>query len=357
MRTERSIRSYRLALVAMVLTLVGGTLLLNCVVDPLWHFAGNQITGINIGFNERQSKLNLAKKRASDADCVIYGSSRATLLDGRYFAERQCFNMAVSEGLAPEFPHYARALKQAGLQAKWVVLGADDLSFFNPPDRNNAPAWLRESRPAPMWWQDYLALDALQFSLRALAGKSPTPRYYRPDFSIAIEAGRRVYRPSPDELVPLALPAAEQDLSQRRTAYPDFMDAYRQLQAAHADAHWMVYVPPISLWRLAGMIRRGELEDYLDSIHRLTTLGAPVMDFSVPSALTADASATYDGSHFDLASNRRLAAMMMAGECEDCLRVDRLTRSQYRDAFHEAYRVWRKRMLSDVASPANGQRD
>lgn len=343
---------YRRSLLLTLGCTLACVLALNVAVDPLWHLGGNRVTGKNIGFNERLAKLNLARSQAAQADCVIYGSSRATLLNGDQVPGYRCFNMAVSEGLAQEFPLYADYLKQQGLKARLLVIGADDLSFFNPPTINHAPAWLQRGEPAPAWWRDYLSLDALQFSVRALAGKSPTPRYFREDFSIAIEPGRRHYRP--DNAALIALDSAVGDAgAPARQPYADYLDFYAQLIDKHADAEVVIYVPPISLWRLGDLIRRGELPDYLDSIHALSRLGVRVLDFSVPSALSSDPERTYDGSHYNLEVNARIGTWLRAEDCGPCLPVHRLSREEYRQRFRQAYVDWRGRTLAAEAGTAN----
>lgn len=334
--------TYRRSAILTAAGLLGLCLGLNLLVDPLWHFSGNRLSGQNMGFNERLSKLNRAARVVAGKDCVIYGSSRATLLDPSLFPDRDCYNMAVSEGLSAEFPYYARFLMGQGLAARTVILGADDLSFFSGGEEN-LPAWLRAGESQPRWWQDYLSLDALEFSIRALAGNSPRPRYYREDFSIAIEDEARAYRPDPANLVPVG----QGTNPPARIPNPDFLADYRRLLAMHSEATALIYIPPISLWRLGAMIRRGELEAYLDSIHALSVLGRPVLDFSVPSAITADPTLTYDGSHYSLGVNGRIAEALRRQACGPCLRVDALSRDEYRARFVAAYQA----RVEQVAGP------
>ena len=332
--------SYLRTLLLVLGLLIGLCFGLNLLVDPLWHFSGNRLTGQNMGFNERLSKLNRAARIVADKNCVIYGSSRGTLLDENFIDAYDCLNIAVSQGLAEEFPLIARFLKGHGLQAQLLIINADDLSFFSPPGAMTAPAFLRQgSQPAP-WWQDALSLDVLQFSLRALAGKSPTPRYYQEDFSITIEQGRRRYSPQADDLVPLQTAASVEG----RQVHPEFLDYYRQLIEQHPQAQVVIYIPPISLWRVSDMIRRGEFHDYLSSIHSLHQLGHPVMDFSVPSDITSDPERTYDGSHYNLDVNQVIAQNVLKGQCQHCLLVHELTEQDYRQQFERRYEESRLRL-------------
>ena len=50
---------------AIVTALLGATLTLNAVIDPLWYFSGNTIFPENYAFNERLAKSRLRPSRRS----------------------------------------------------------------------------------------------------------------------------------------------------------------------------------------------------------------------------------------------------------------------------------------------------
>jgi hypothetical protein len=55
----------------------------NCLVDPLWYLGGNVLTAVNYPFNKRMATMIRLLPRLNDYDCVIFGTSRASLLPGK----------------------------------------------------------------------------------------------------------------------------------------------------------------------------------------------------------------------------------------------------------------------------------
>lgn len=329
--------------VSIVLVLgLAATLALSLAVDPLWYHQGNRITGKNIAFNERVAKLNRLLADPDPYDCIIFGSSRTTLLNEPYFEESNCFNMAVNLGMVGEFVAFAEYLSERGIRFKTVYVGVDGFDFFTANVTQSVPDYVLEGRDPPGWLRNYLTLDALEFSIRGLLGKSPTPRYYTENFTVDIEPGRRVYRPDPADLDP----ATERSLPAARQFWPEHVALYRRLNDIYADSEVRFYVPPISIWRIDDYYRRGEIDGYLSGIHAVGQLGRPLLDFSVPSSLTIDPDRTYDGSHYSLDTNRRIAQALETLSCEFCLEVHRLSLAEYRQSFDAAYEARRAEVLA-----------
>lgn len=318
------------------------TLTLSLIIDPLWYHQGNRITQKNIGFNERVSKLNRLLANPDAFDCLIFGSSRTTLLNEPYFEESTCINMAVSLGMVGEFVAFAEYLSDRGIRPAKVYIGVDGFNFFTANVTQTVPEYVLDGGDPPHWLRSYLTLDALEFSIRGLAGKSPVPRYYTADFTVDIEPGRRVYRPDVGAL----RPDTERSLPTARPYRPDHLTLYQRLVDIYADSDVRFYVPPISLWRIDDFYRRGEIDGYLASIHAVGQLGRPLLDFSIPSSLTIDPTRTYDGSHYDLDANRSIAHSLETLTCDLCLPVHSLSLAEYRHAFNAAYEARRAEVLS-----------
>src|SRR3546814_13939979 len=120
------------------------------LVDPLWYVRGNRLTGVNYLFNERLAKSNLLLQAPRRYDFVIFGSSRATLLDGRLIKDHTCFNYAFSLGQSYEYLQFARFAKQFGLDPSLVIVAIDGENFVQRTDGYNPPAFVRNRRrPTP----------------------------------------------------------------------------------------------------------------------------------------------------------------------------------------------------------------
>ena len=79
-KSRRRFRTYLGWLLGTIGVIVAGCFAVNCLVDPLWYLRGNVLTGVNFAFNERLAAINRFLPRLGEYDCVIFGSSRASLL-------------------------------------------------------------------------------------------------------------------------------------------------------------------------------------------------------------------------------------------------------------------------------------
>ena len=78
--SKRRFRIYGGWLLATVGLIVAACFAVNCLVDPLWYLRGNVLTGINYPFNERLAEIIRFLPRLQEYDCIIFGTSRASLL-------------------------------------------------------------------------------------------------------------------------------------------------------------------------------------------------------------------------------------------------------------------------------------
>ena len=94
-RSRKRLVTFIGALLATAGVIVAACFAVNCLVDPLWYLRGNVLSEINYPFNERLSKLVRFLPRMADYDCMIFGTSRATLLPEEKAKGYRCYNMAV----------------------------------------------------------------------------------------------------------------------------------------------------------------------------------------------------------------------------------------------------------------------
>lgn len=326
MQPARRFRRYIAISGAAATLALAAVLGLNFAVDPLWYFGGNRFFDQNYAFNERYSKTVLYMKHPQAYDCLIFGSSRTTLLDAGRIAGGRCFNFAISDGVAEEFIHFARYAERWGRPPRLVIVAVDDFALDNYPEATYVPDFVQDLSPPPSAIKSYASLSALGFSLRTVMRRPPFTRYYRSDFTAAIPSGLPPYdtvrivdaKPEPPVYDTAAL------------------DLYAALVDMYDGARVIGYVPPISLWTIARMARDGTLDGYLRAIFAASRLFEAFYDFSVPSPLTADRAVTYDGSHYDGAVNARIAERLSGVYSAFGLAVHDLTEAQYATRFHDA---------------------
>lgn len=287
---RRRFNRYTLLLGAVTAAVALATIGLNSLVDPLWFGKGNRLTGENYIFNERIAKLNLLLQDPEAYDCLIFGSSRVTLLDHTQVKGYRCFNLSFSAGKIADFLAYARYLADRGLRPELVIVGIDDFNFLrHAEDPMQVPDFVLHGEPPPGLLRSYLSLSVLDFTQRTLRGASPYERYYDDRFIGRVLPGTLPYQP----------PAALEDIDIHTPYDPRRAALYAALRDSFPDARFWGFVPPVSPWKVAEWrYLGGVLELYLEAMTRTAAAFDRFYDFSAPGPVTADPANTYDGSHY-----------------------------------------------------------
>lgn len=311
---------------AAVLTVVFA---INSLVDPLWHFGGNRFGDINHRFEERRMKLNQLLNDPGRYDCLIVGSSRTTLLDEELIGDAKCFNMAVSLGHVREFVLISEYLRDRGFRPRRVIVGVDEVSFqrWAYTDGEKLPEYVVTGERPDLSFEDYLGVTTLRFSYQTLFDP---PRFFRayerrPDGTFRCIVYKREINYDPPKHAVVA-----EDLVEPYD--PAMVAEFEALRNVFPDAEYIGYVPPVSDWSQADMDLTGNLERYIDLRHSLAPLfEGGFYDYSIPSALTADRSQTYDGEHYTTEVND-VIARCLGGDGASCATdVRTLTLDRYRD--------------------------
>jgi hypothetical protein len=309
-RSRKRLVTFITALVGTAGVIVAACFAVNCLVDPLWYLRGNLLTEINYPFNERLSKLVRFLPRMADYDCMIFGTSRATLLPEEKAKGYRCYNMAVSDGQASEYLIYADYLRQRGFAPRLIIVDIRRTEFIGPAVSPVVPDFVRTGEAPPSIFATYLSLDALDFSIRTLRGDAPHHRYYDKDFAahLEIRSKRHYYNPS----VPIKPEPPPHDL------HPERAQAYIEFRQKFPTARAIAYLPPESAWRIAAFSLTDGFDAYLGAIGKIAAAYDQFLDFSVPSplTLTKDPKDTYDGSHYSRNVNEKVLATLL-GNRED----------------------------------------
>jgi hypothetical protein len=306
----------------LLLGSVGG---INWLVDPLWYSQGNILTGKNFAFNERITKTNLFFRTKNQAkyDCVILGSSRAIALRPSNFQENKCFNYSLKGGEILDFVNYSNFLKDQGLEPQKVYIGVDGLNFVEKDIKAQAPLDINTvATQSPL--QAYFSVDVLLFSAMTLLGVSPDPgNYYDRNFEAVDFDHPPVYKPD------FYKPLEEQkcDLS----AVKMFAD----LRQVFPNAEFIGYAPPVSAWSIINDTYGRDLMDcQLTAVHQLAQTYDVMYDFTAPSEVTKNPDYTFDGSHYSVAINNKIAAILQGqSDANFGIRVDKYKFDEYRNIY------------------------
>jgi len=302
--------------------------LINAILDPLWHFQGNMIRGVNYAFNERNMTINSLIHKESEFDCILFGSSRSTLLDVRRIRDNRCFNMSFSDGHIDEFLTIAKYLKNRGLKIKKIYFSVNEMSFtpFKTPAPSRLPAFISKGTEPPSILKDYLSLSALKFSYRTLRGWTPLPRAYKinEDGSISGFILNKNFN-----YVPAKKMKVHPDLF--KSYQPENLFKFQELLALFPDAESLGYIAPISNWEQARIMLMGNLEQYVEIRYSLSQiLSEGIIDFSIPSALTLRTDTTYDGIHYNAEINNHILDRLNDDKNKFGQQIQDLTEKEYK---------------------------
>lgn len=289
-----------------------GVLAINILVDPLWHFHGNQLTEKNYAFNERQAKLNLLLSDPTKYDCLIFGSSRATLLPVDSLLPYRCFNLAFSGGQIEEFIAFANYLAHKRLRPSLVIVGVDGFNFLKSGrDPSNIPDYIVKGDDPPSFLKDYLSMGSLNMSWRTLIGDSPLPRYYDAQFAGQIQSDAPRFRPN-KTIEGEGLRRADADNRSKLSYNSQNTALYKNLTQVFPAAQTIAYVPPISAWHVAQMEKNGVLSGYIEALFATAQHFPVFIDFALPSSVTWRTDNTYDGSHYQPGVNHSIAQQLLS---------------------------------------------
>ena len=310
--------------------LLGSVAGINWLIDPLWYGQGNILTGKNFAFNERITKTNLflRTKEQENYDCIILGSSRVTAIRQSEFTDHNCFNYALKGAEIPDFISYANFLKTQKIDPKVVYIGIDGFNFVEKARKEQQPIAI-ESLQTQSPLEAYLSADVLLFSAMTLLGVSPDPgNYYDQnfepvDFAEPPTYAAEFYQPAPPQKC---------DLSS--------IDSFVGLREFFPNAKFVAYVPPRSAWSMINdTYGRGLMDCYLSAFHQLSQSYDAMYDFSIPSAVTKKPSNTYDGSHFSVEVNNRIAKILQGNSDDNFgIRIDNYDFASYRDIYRQELR-------------------
>lgn len=260
----------------------------NVMIDPLWAYGGNKVTGVNVVFDERLTKIHQLRALHDKPTCFILGSSRAALIDARMFRGEKAFNMAFSAGRISDFIAYANYIKAKGYSPSKLIVEASRFNFSGKL-KKEVPTWVNECRNPPWKWFHYISLDVVNWSLRTLRKEFPRRagrRYYDKDLVCQPLPGLPAYEPEP---LPHELDPQKYDATR--------VKLYRELKAIFPNSRLIIFMPPVSPWRLYEEYY-GNKKPFYDISRQLCEIADAFYDFSVPSELTYNRANTYDGVHF-----------------------------------------------------------
>ncbi len=329
-------RELRYLLVAGVTAgaLVAVTMIFNMLVDPLWMLGGNQI-GRNFMTRERLAKAHLFINQADAVDCIVLGSSRATLLNAGRIERNRCFNFAFSGGSVEAYIDYARWVAHFGGPIAQVIVSVDSYNLGPDSDGPETYDFIRNLESPPTLLEEYANLSILRASIRSALGYTRYHRAYDEQFRGVVLDSAPAYQPPSqlgrkDALVPRAL------LRHIGPFSNEAKPRLERLRRVFPNARYVGYAPPLHPSWFAQMRAQETLDGYIDAMYAASRVFDAFYDFGIPHELNADTANSYDGSHYREQVNDRIASTINGVDTGYGIEISGLERDEYRDAFFEA---------------------
>jgi hypothetical protein len=325
------IRSYLKLYFTVLLTILLAVGLLNCLIDPLWYGKGNQLTGVNPPWNERIAKTNLFLQDAQSYDCLLLGTSRATLLNTTFLQNNHCFNYAFSGGKLEELVNYAAYIQQKQVHPVKVYVEIEPSSLNR---RSQARTFAAVTDPAPRYQTYFFSLNTFWLSLKTIFQLYPYARLYGPNFQVQLS-----------EDIPRYEPEFSVENEDHKGCAPRRIQLYQRLQQIFPEASWVGFVAPVSAWRVYNeQYANGLLACQLQGIHQLSGFFDAIYDFSVPSVLTQKTNNTYDGNHYYPAVFQTVADVLEGRQTEFGVNVNQYALSEYQTLYKRGIQAFLARL-------------
>jgi len=302
---------YLTAMALLVAAIVGGTGLLNYLVDPLWFFGGDKLAPRNFPWDERTARVAHFMAGKRNYDCYIFGASRVGMLNFKNVPGHDCFMVSFEYATPSELVAYAKYIKQrAEREPTLVMVGIEDANFIDQLDPHALADPVRDNK-TPHFWEYYFSGDVAKWSFKTVLNLAPKPRYYAQDLTGRIRADAGT--------LPILRIKMEpgQKLHMSLKNVPEFAN-FRTL---FPKAHLVAFATPVASARIRQYQSWGILPDYLAALHATAAHFDEMYDFSIPSEITSDPKLTYDGSHYQPAVYDRIVQALAQHEPSFGIRI------------------------------------
>jgi hypothetical protein len=336
---EATAGRYLLLLFGTVLAVLGSMVLISMIVDPLWYFSGNTLTGKNFVLDERTSKPTRLARLARKPDCLLFGTSSGSLMnDADRIAGGNCYNLAISKGHADEFIAFADWAKSQGIHPRTVIFEIDAISLMATKPSVTLPDFVVEKTAPPAAVVPYMSFHSLLFSVKTVFNIQSNPRYYDRNFQGAV-VKTPPYDPTLDHSFMGSLgpyePAGD-------------IQAIKTFRANWPGVKVICYAAPFSPDFSAAIDKKGTLESFVGALIDVSKGCDKFRDFNIPSDLTKDWERTYDGIHYTPETNAQFANALIDDRVMPWSNVSGYSVSHYAKVYRDAL----KRIgMAEVSAP------
>lgn len=286
--------AYRYLASLLLVPLFGAGLIvgINSAVDSLWYFDRPALPGQERAvFNEFIARLNRLERDPNHYECVIIGSSRASLLHDKEINGEPCINMAFSGADAAQIKALAEYLRERhDMAPRYVVVGVDNYNLTDAATFGHVPDFVRDYEAPPSLWQSYFSLFMLRRSIEHWIEPPFTILYYDKEY-------RAHPRQTGDGFIPVLEPRLGSFMPLREHSLNN-AHYYASIDEIFPEATTIGFMPPIHPCYFHEMTERDLFDNYLQTMYGLGQSFDLFFDFTFPTDTIADTASLGDWMHY-----------------------------------------------------------
>lgn len=298
----------------------GAVMAFNYYIDPHWNFKlDHELNDFQVGFDERQQKLNYLFSRKPDYDSILIGTSRTTYMNSESFQTEDVFNLGLSGLHIKEYAPYLRYAEEAtGVKPERVYVEMY-LDIYNGD--------LDLPLEPPEAYRDRAKNPLLKFtnlySYDTYKKAKENYQYSKEDYYPKERAYTR------DNQVTTTFPGVDMEAARKRNQeknrlrsneYPyneSFKQELLKIREAAPDAEFVVFSDLERLDRLAGYFELpAYMEAYERSVREIVEVFGSYRSFYLKNKYTTEDQYWFDYVHFYPEVGDQLIKALETGEGE-----------------------------------------
>ncbi|RKD22995.1 hypothetical protein BEP19_12245 [Ammoniphilus oxalaticus] len=280
-----------------------GIVIYNYYIDPLWNFEhAHPSNAVNLGFDERQQKMNKVTHSSFDYDTLIVGTSRTTFIDQHEFKGHRAFNYAVSEMGIDEYHDYIEYAKRInGKEFDYIVMELYFDGFRKGVIGRQRPLeTYHKTTDAPFYRvRSLFSFDMFERAKRnQLYSRSEQylgPRYYTRDnvaktnfINDEIEQTMEAYKRR-----------FKQESSSEYPVDPEYFEILKEIKRNNPNTEFLLFIEPMAAERIQLILgQEVNWDAYQKWVKEVVEIYDGVYNFMYVNSVTDDLSHYFDEVHF-----------------------------------------------------------
>ncbi|QCR33910.1 hypothetical protein [Lysinibacillus sp. SGAir0095] len=312
----------------------------NFYVDPLWNFSHqNEHNEHQIGFDERQLKVNYLSQKQHHYDTLVVGTSRTTYINQNHFTDMNAYNFSASSLDISEYEGYITYASEKNNGFETIILEVYPRQFPGLMEFPEPSVYIANNEEKLYSIKSLFSFDTYEKAKRNYTQEGhPTP------------AGYRIYNRENVVSTEFVSPGVrdaniEKGINKLNTlkTFKDekgYVELLSQIKKNNPDSTFLVYSPPYYIDRTKKVFNsEAGIAYYRDWLEDLIEVFGGVINFTTFNDITVDRDYYIDTHHFYPSTGKLVANDIAAFHKGDDLRyatyITEENLSQFMEQFEE----------------------